>query len=419
MFALSDCNNFFVSCERVFNPSLNGRPVVVLSSNDGCVISRSNEAKSIGIKMGQPFFQIQDLVRKYNVEAFSTNFILYGDMSHRVMSTLREMVPAIEIYSIDEAFLNLSGIAGDKLDEFSHSISSKVKQNTGIPVSVGVAPTKTLAKIASKLCKQYPKLNGACYMHRPEDIEKVLKKFPIDDVWGVGRKYSKLLNDFGVFTAYDFTQRKPLWVKQKMSIVGLRTWNELRGIACIDFETVPCDRQQISVSRSFAKEISDFDELHQAVSSFAVLCAEKLRGQNSVCGEMNVFIFTNRFRTDLPQQYRNKIVQFEVLTNSSLEIVECATKALKQIFTIGFGYKKAGVILSGIMPKNGEQLAFFDTVDRDKHAKLMTTLDNLNQVEGRNTVVFAAQGVNKLKLNREHLSPSYSTNLDDIIKVIV
>lgn len=419
MFALLDCNNFFVSCERVFNPSLNGRPVIVLSSNDGCIISRSNEAKAIGIKMGQPFFQVKEMVRKYNVAVFSTNFVLYGDMSHRVMSTLKELVPAMEVYSIDEAFLDLNGMDKNLLNELGQQISRNVKKNTGIPVSIGIAPTKTLAKIASKLCKKYPKLHGACYMHRPQDIETVLKKYPIGDVWGIGRKYAKMLNAAGITTAYDFTQRQPEWIRQKMSIIGVRTWNELRGIPCIDFETAPPDKQQICTSRSFSKEMTDFEELHAAVTSFAVSCTEKLRRQNGICSQINVFICTNRFRTDLPQSYENKIIRFETTTDSSLEIAEYASLALRQIFHKGFGYKKAGVILSGIYNKSGQQFSFFDQVDRQKHDKLMTAIDTLNETGGRGTVLLAAQGFDPLKLNKEHLSPNYTTNWEELITVKV
>ncbi|MEG0519361.1 MAG: Y-family DNA polymerase [Bacteroidales bacterium] len=417
MFALCDCNNFFVSCERVFNPSLEHRPVIVLSSNDGCVISRSNEAKALGIKMGQPLFQLQEVVRKYNVTSFSTNFILYRDMSQRVMNTIREMVPAMEVYSIDEAFLDLSGIVPENLNALGHEISRTIKKNTGIPVSVGIAPTKTLAKIASKLCKKYPKLQGACYMHRPCDIEKVLRKFPIEDIWGIGRKYSKMLNSAGVYTAYDFIQRPASWIKLKMGISGQRTWNELNGIACMDLETAPAERQQICTSRSFSKEITDFEELHAAVSSFAATCAEGLRKQNSVCGEINVFIYTNRFRTDLPPHNDNKIIRLEVLTDSSLEIVEQACRALQQIFIPGVGYKKAGVILLGITPKQGQQLTFFDTVDHEKHSRLMQALDHVNKANGNGTLLLAAQGFTGLQLNHDHLSPSYTTSWNDIIKV--
>lgn len=242
MYGLCDCNNFFVSCERVFRPDLAGRPVVVLSNNDGCVIARSNEAKALGIGMGQPLFQIQPLIAWHKVEIFSANFALYGDMSRRVMTTLRDSVPRIEIYSIDEAFFDLQGIK-EPLDVFGRTVGHTIRRNTGIPVSIGIAPTKTLAKIASKLAKRYPKLDGCCYMHRPQDIEKVLSTFPLRDVWGIGRRYGKMFDAMRVDTALQFTQLPQEWVHRRMGVTGLRTWNELQGIECISFEQMPPKKQ--------------------------------------------------------------------------------------------------------------------------------------------------------------------------------
>lgn len=419
MYCLCDCNNFYASCERVFNPSLIGQAVIVLSNNDGCVIARSNEAKALGIKMGQPLYQVKELIEKRKVAVFSANFALYGDLSRRVMETLREFAPALEIYSIDEAFMDLRGIDVNSLSEFGLRVSKTVKKHTGIPLSVGIAPTKTLAKIASKLCKQYPKLNGACVMHRKEDIDKVLKKFPIEDVWGIGRRYSKMLNSIGVQSAWDFTQLSPELVRKKMSVVGLRTWRELQGTPCIEIETVLPDKQQICTSRSFAKEITDLEELKTAISNFTVTCSEKLRKQKCVCGELNVFIYTNRFRSDMPQHYENKIVRLEVPTDSSLELVKYAINALSQIFHEGYGYKKAGVILSRISPKSGQQTQLFDTVDRDKHNRIMEVVDTVNKHQGRRSILLACQGFEGVKMNRNHLSPNYTTDWADILKVKV
>jgi len=288
MYGLCDCNNFFASCERVFRPELEGRPVVVLSNNDGCVIARSNEAKALGIRMGHPYFQIRDLEKRHNVAVFSSNFNLYGDMSRRVIWTLRRMVPAAEVYSIDEAFLDLRGIETGRLEELGRHISRTVRRNTGIPVSIGIAPTKTLAKIASKLCKEYPKLQGACLMYRPQDIEKVLRKFPIEDVWGIGRKHRRMLQAANVRTAWDFVQRPEAWIRGRMGVTGLRTWKELQGEACIDFESAPPAKQQITVSRSFAHELTQYEEIHTSVAAFASMAAEKLRRQQSLCGEVTV-----------------------------------------------------------------------------------------------------------------------------------
>ena len=261
MYGLADCNNFYASCERVFDPSLAGRPVVVLSNNDGCVIARSNEAKALGIGMGVPYFQIRELAARGGVAVFSSNFVLYGDMSERVMDTLRSLVPRTEVYSIDEAFLCFDQTDPRALGEFGRRIAHTVRRNTGIPVSLGIAPTKTLAKIASKLCKQYPKLDGCCCMYRQKDIEKVLRGFPVGDIWGIGRRHAERLRRRGVATAWDFTRLTPEWVRREMAVTGLRTWQELRGEPCFGLETAPVRKQQICVSRTFARDISDPEEL--------------------------------------------------------------------------------------------------------------------------------------------------------------
>lgn len=419
MYGLADCNNFFVSCERVFNPSLNGKPVIVLSNNDGCAVSRSNEAKALGIKMGAPLFQIQDIVLKNNVTVFSSNFALYGDMSNRVHSILRGMVPAIEIYSIDEAFLDLHGmnLSSEGFDTLAKAISKKCFKCTGIPVSVGIAPTKTLAKIASKLCKQYPKLQGGCFMHRPEDIEKVLRRFPIGNVWGIGRKFSKRLMAFGVNTAYDFSMMNPERVQREMGKPGLNTWRELRGEECIKMETEVADKQQICISRSFAKEIFDFDELSEQVSLFAGMTCEKLRHQKSACHHALVFVLTNRHKIDVPQQFEGKMITFPVATDSTLEINKSVLETLSMLFRKGYGYKKAGVILSGIIPAIDVQPDLFDTLDRPKHTKLMKTIDAINAQNGTHTLCLGSQTLDGIKMNRNHLSQCYTTKWSEILRV--
>lgn len=419
MYGLCDCNNFFASCERVFRPELNGRPVIVLSNNDGCVIARSNEAKALGIRMGQPYYQLRELVRRYDVATFSTNFVLYGDMSRRVIWTLRQLVPAAEVYSIDEAFLDLRGIATEELDALGHRISRTVQRNTGIPVSIGIAPTKTLAKIASKLCKRYPRLEGSCLMYRPADIEKVLRRFPIGDVWGVGRRHLRMLEQAGIATAYDFVQRPEGWVRARMNLPGVRTWRELQGEACIDFENAPRQRQQISVSRSFAHELTEYDDLHSSVATFAAMCAEKLRRQGSLCGEVTVYIYTNRHREELPQYFESRTVRPAVATDDTLELVPLATGALQQIFRRGYGYKKAGVIFSELSDRVGTQTDLFDPVDRARHSRLMAAVDAANRQFGRGRIVVASQGLAPLKMNRGHLSKNYTTDLDDILTVKV
>lgn len=417
MYALADCNNFFVSCERVFNPGLNGRPVIVLSNNDGCAVSRSNEAKKLGVKMGVPVFQIRELVQKHQIAVFSSNFVLYGDMSRRVQETLRAYAPAIELYSIDEAFLDFSGMEHQNLDALAKEISGACLRNTGIPVSVGVAPTKTLAKIASKLCKQYPKLRGGCYLHKPADIEKVLKKYPIDDVWGIGRQYTKKLKALGINTAYEFTQLSALRVQKMMGITGLRTWKELRAEACIEFMQASPPKQQICVSRSFSKEISDIKELALQVSMFCAMACEKLRKQDSHCYQALVFIMTNPHKEESPRHFESTLVTFQVATSSTLEINRAVLQALQRIFKPSFAYKKAGVILSEIVPDSAVQGSLFDQLDRAKHQRLMKVVDKINKKNGYSSVAVATQSLEGIKMNRQHLSPQYTTKWSDIIKV--
>ncbi|MFI3262478.1 MAG: Y-family DNA polymerase [Rikenellaceae bacterium] len=419
MFGLCDCNNFFVSCERVFNPSLEGKPVVVLSSNDGCIIARSNEAKALGLKMGQPVFQVRELIKRQNVVVFSTNYQLYADMSARVMDSLKRLVPEIEVYSIDEAFLNLDGFAQDELHDFGLRIAKIVKRNTGIPVSIGIAPTKTLAKVASKLCKQYPKLEGCCFMHRPENIKKVLNTYSINDIWGIGRRYADMLKLNGVITAEDFRHKSPEWVRSRMSIVGLRTWKELHSEPCIEFEHERPDRQTICVSRSFATEFTAIEPLQEALASFVSRAAEKLRKQNSIAGQMQVFIRTNRHRQGDMQHCEDKIVRFHRATDSTLELVKQGSVTLKALFKEGYSYKKVGVILSDIKPNTNVQAVMFDEIDREKHSSLMNVIDSINAQYGSNSLsVGLGSGVG-MKVNSQHRSPLYTTKWEDILVVKV
>ena len=419
MFGLCDCNNFFVSCERVFDPSLNNRPVVVLSNNDGCVVSRSNEAKAIGIKMGQPLYQIRDFVKRHNIAVRSSNYHLYGDMSKRVMATLKQHIPCIEIYSIDEAFLQLDGIPAERLKAYGEEVARIVRHNTGIPVSIGISHTKTLAKIASKLCKKYPKLNSACFMQRDEDIAKVLDKFSIADVWGIGRRHNRMLNECGIKSAAQFKALSREWVQNRMGITGVRTWQELHGTPCIEFGHEQADKQSITVSRSFSKELYDINELYETITTFAGIAAEKLRKQQSVAQELLVFIITNRHRDDQPQYYECGQVQFPTATDSTLEIVKAATTELQRIFRKGYGYKKSGVRLSRITPANAVQTSLFDTVDRPKHKRLMETIDRINAGMGRESIKLVSQGTITDHTNREYLSPQYTTRWEDILVVKV
>lgn len=414
MFALADCNNFFVSCERVFRPELEGRPVIVLSSNDGCAIARSNEAKALGIKMGDPLFKIRKIVDRHDVTLFSSNMSLYADFSRRVRSVLRSHAPQVEVYSIDEAFLDLRGMECYDLDAYAKHLSRECRRLTGIPLSVGVAPTKTLAKIASKLCKHYPKLRGGCFMHRAEDIEKVLRRIAIEDVWGIGRRSAPRLKEMGIFTAYDFCSAPHEGIYRLMGITGLRTWRELHGIPSIEFEHLIQPKQSICNSRSFASEIYDRQELSEQIAKFATMTAEKLRDDKSLCGELCVFIATNRFRNDEPQQYGNTVIPFTTPTNSTIHIVRAARDAVNEIFSSGYGYKRAGVIATHITPISGTPTPMFDGDSYEQHRRLMLTVDNINRNMGHDTVVIASQGMGKIKSHSDYRSPRYTTAWDEI-----
>ena len=414
MYALADCNNFFVSCERAFRPDLEGRPVIVLSRNDGCAIARSNEAKRLGIKMGDPLFKIRDLVRRHNIAVFSTNMSLYADFSRRVRAVLRESAPFIEVYSIDEAFIDLRGIEDVDFDSFAKELSARCRKLTCIPVSVGVAPTKTLAKIAAELCKSYPKLRGGCFMHRMEDIEKVLRRWPIEDVWGIGRRSTPRLKAVGVNTAYDFTQLSENYVRSQMGITGVRTWRELRGIPAIEFEAGVDAKQSICNSRSFSTEIYDRAELAEQVAKFAAMTAEKLRSQNSVCSHLTVFAATNRFKESEVQQFGHICVPFVEPTDSTIDIVRAAREALGEIFVRGTGYKKAGVVASGILPREGVAVSMFNAEHQERHHRLMQALDNINSRVGDGAVVVASAGLSEVKANSAHRSPGYTTNWNEL-----
>lgn len=419
MYGLADCNNFYVSCERLFNPSLNGKPVIVLSNNDGCVISRSQEAKRLGIRMGEPLFKIKDLIKRENVKVFSSNFALYGDISSRVMNTLAMAVPSTEVYSIDEAFLNLEGIEAEEVKKLVKELAFRVKKNTGIPVSIGVSNSKTLAKIATKLCKIYPKLNNSCVMYRQKEIDKVLKKFPIEDVWGIGRRYSQMLNRNGVTTASDFVSLSPVWVKSKMKITGLKTWKELNSEPCFSIEENVPDKQQICTSRSFAKDLYNHEEVIMAVAEFTTICARKLRAQNGVVSRILLFAYTNPFKEGFYRDYQSAVIPLENPTDNTLNLVSIACGGISKILKKGYGYKKAGVIFTEISRKQERTASLFYEGDLTKEANLMKSLDDVNLKYGRDTLVTASQGVDKIKSNRNNLSPRYTTSWEDIIKVIV
>jgi DNA polymerase V len=416
MFALADCNNFYASCERVFNPSLHDRPVVVLSNNDGCVIARSAEAKQLGIRMGVPAFEIEKLLSDYQVAVFSSNYALYGDLSTRVMNTLASFVPAMEIYSIDEAFLDFSGIPLDKIESLALKIRQAVLKNTGIPISIGIGPTKTLAKVANRQTKKLLQL--VTFLHENDRIVRVLKETPVGDIWGIGRKYAEMLHQQGISTAFDLTLAPDEWVRKNMTVVGLRTKKELEGISCLTMDEMVPDKKAICTSRSFGEPQTDLRYLEEAVATFTVRCAEKLRTQRSAASQIMVFIHTNAFRADLPQYARNRVISLSPPTNNSILLVKAAGDALHSIFRKGYLYKKAGVIVTGMIPDREIQQDLFSGSETGKMQKLMESVDRLNR-SGRSQVVkIATQGSGrKWKLRQEQLSPGYTTRWNEILEI--
>ena len=419
-FGLADCNNFYCSCERVFHPDLRDKPVIVLSNNDGCVVARSEESKKLGIKMGVPFYQIRDLVEKNNVAVFSSNYNLYGDMSRRVMSLLSSFFPKINIYSIDEAFIDLSEIEDiDYLLEISHKAVKSIYKGVGIPISLGIAPTKTLAKMASVFAKKHKGYNGVCIIDTDEKREKALKLFPVGDVWGIGRKHSKRLEYNGIKTAWDFTQKSEGWVRREMSITGLRTWKELRGVSCIEDEDA-LYKKSICTSRSFPNHgLNRVEDVEEAVANFAAQCSKKLREQHTVCQSIIVFAYTSRFRDEMPRNYIHEIINLDVPTNDIQEIVSKSVQALKRNWKTGtYYYKKAGVVVCNISSDNVVQGSLFDTVDREKQSALSKIVDEINLRNGRDTVRVAVQGYNNnWHIKNEYISKQYTTNIKDILVV--
>lgn len=419
MFALIDCNNFYASCERVFRPDLIGKPIVVLSNNDGCVIARSNEAKAAGVPMGAPAYQYETLFKEKDIWVFSANFALYGEMSHRVMNILGEYSPEIEIYSIDESFLKLRGFERYNLSDYGKEMRQRVLKWTGIPISVGVAPTKALSKVANRIAKKYTEQTGGVYIIDTEEKRiKALKWLKIEDVWGIGRQHAKRLQAAGVKTAYDFTLLGDRFVQNHMSIVGLRLKHDLQGIPTLDLEH-PEPKKNIATTRSFEKNYTEEEQLRERISTFATSCAEKLRRQRSCCNSLMVFIHTNGHRKELPQYSRNIVVKLPYPTNSGIELAKFATQALKHIFKPGYAYKKAGVIVQDFTPEETIQRSLFEN-SNEKHPALMQAMDKMNALFGQQKIRLAVQDPKRVwKMKQEKLSPCYTTKLSDIITVHV
>lgn len=437
MFAVIDCDNCFVSCERVFQPDLKGKPVVVLSNNDGCVVARSNEAKALGIKMGVPIYQIHELVKKNGVEIRSSNYILYADMSNRVMGILRReiqetaKVEKVEQYSIDEAFLTLSPMTDEvSYRHWGEVLMQRIGQWTGMPVSIGIAPTRTLAKVATWFAKKVKSYNKVCVIVTEEQREKALKAFDIGEVWGVGWRGVDKFRYYGISTAWDMTQRSQSWIRQNFTVSGVRTWQELRGTSCIT--TLETDtKQSICTSRSFDGMVSELGQLEMYVSNYAAHCAQKLRAQHSVCSLITVFAQTNHHRLDLAQYDGGLTVSLITPTSSTPEVVGAALRALRTIWRDGYKFKRTGVIVSGISTDRAIQQDLFDTLtpeQRQKLNRLSQVMDVINRRHGNDTIQLGVQQFPidssigqhtnfKDLIRHDYRSRCYTTNFEDIITV--
>ena len=417
MFALVDCNNFYASCQRAFEPHLRNKPVVILSNNDGCVIARSNEAKALGIPMGAPAFEYKTLFEQNNVSVYSSNYALYGDMSSRVMNILARYSPEIEIYSIDEAFLKFKGFELFDLDQLGLDMQRTVTKGTGIPVSIGFAHTKALAKVANKIAKKYPERTQSVYAIDTEEKRiKALKWTKIEDVWGIGRKHTKRLQAKNIHNAHQFTQLSDDWIRKEMAVVGLRLKHELEGKPTLDLEE-PKNKKMIATTRSFEKAMTKLEDISERVATYTASCSEKLRKQGSHCNMIMVFVQTNYFRKDQPQYSRNIVINTDFPTNSAIELNHYAQVGLKAIFREGYHYKKAGVIVMGLTPNNETQLSLFNT-SNPKHQPLMSVIDKMNKSYGTNKVKFANQSLGRQwKMKQEKLSKSFTTRIDEIITI--
>lgn len=417
MYALIDCNNFYASCERLFRPDLIAKPIVILSNNDGCVIARSNEAKALGIKMGEPFFQIKALCKQHKIHVFSSNYALYGDLSYRVMSVIQDAWPEVEIYSIDEAFLNLSSLPGHLQEIFCVQLQKKILKITGIPTSIGIGPTKTLAKIANHLCKKelkIPVFNVAAQ-------REWLKKISVGDVWGIGRQWHKKLVQYGIYTAYDLAQMNIQTLRKLFNVVLMHTAMELQGISCVGLEEAQ-PSQSILSSKSFGEMQSDFESLAQALSSHCRRAWEKLRRQGLVAQAIDVFVQTNRFREDLPQYCKR--IQFRLVdpTDDLSQLTKIAKLCLNKLYRTGYQYKKIGVCLENLVAKNPRQLVLFEQLSNEvlnKKEQLMQVFEKINQKYGQQTIQLAAEGyIRPWKMRALLKSPAYTTRWTDLPVVL-
>ena len=423
MWCLVDCDNFFCSCERIFRPDLNNVPIVVLSNNDGCVVARSREAKKLGIKMCTPYYQVRERFNEKQVVAFSSNYLLYADISNRIMAILKEEAPTVYQYSIDEVMIDLTGMPHNELKKFGEHLAAKVLRYTGAPVSLGIAPTKTLAKVAVRFAKDYAAYNKCCCILNDEQLEKALKLFPIQEVWGIGRRVATSLNNYNINTAWDFVQKPQQWVRKHYHITGERTWQELRGDDVIEVHAMNVPHKSILTSRSFPGMVTDYADMRTHVANYASRCALKLRKQQSVCATVMTFVQSNFFRDDLPQYSASWQTSFPTPTSTTTDIVKAALKVLEHVYRDGIQYKRAGVMVSAISPASRLQpdLFTFNPEKRNKLDKVSVVIDTINSIQGPDTVILATQQYKDIGPDGKHVhfkdaiiralkSPDYSTS---------
>lgn len=417
MFALVDCNNFYASCERVFQPQLNNKPIAVLSNNDGCVISRSDEAKALGLPMGAPAFKYEAFFKQHNISVFSSNYSLYGDMSERVMTILNQFTPDVEVYSIDEAFLQFKGFENYNLNDYGLQMRQRILKWTGIPTCVGIAPTKALSKVANKIARKFPKqTNGVYVIDSEEKRIKALKWLKVEDVWGIGYGLQKRLKAKDCKTAYDFIQLSDDWIRNNFSITEWKLKKDLEGIPTLELDYKE-PKRSIATTRSFEYTYSDLENIKERVSTFATSCAEKLRKQGSSCHVIMVLLSSDRHKKDLPQHRTSRTISLPYATDSSLIISDCAVKAVASIFKEGIKYKRAGVIITGLVPTDNHQLNLFQH-ENPKHKPLMQRIDAINHKYEAAKIKLGNQDLKRTwKMRQERLSLKYTTNINEILTV--
>jgi DNA polymerase V len=410
LYALLDCNNFYASCERLFRPELEGCPVVVLSNNDGCVIARSNEAKALGVGMGEPFYKCQPLLERHQVAVFSSNYALYGDLSQRVMDVLCQLEPEVEVYSIDEAFFRLPQDTPEAILANGRAIRATVRRQVGLPVSIGYGPTKTLAKIANRIAKKRPE-HGGVFAILDEEVDSILATVEVGDIWGIGRQSARRLATRGISTALDLKNADPAWVRKQLTVTGARTQQELRGTPCLALEASPVPRKSIVTSRSFGRRVTELADLREAVATYVTIAAEKLRGARRKAGCLQVFLTTNRFREEAPQYANSQAVTLGRATSSTPELIGRALTLLDELYRPGYVYQKVGVMLLDLRPENAGQGELFAPPESTANRELMAALDTINHRWGRDTLRYAATGLARpWWLRQAKKSPAYTTD---------